>query len=164
MKRIILVTAFHFLALPFQVYTDETLPDKFRIAIGGYLISKYESSVSLTEPNLGAGISISPEDTLGLDSKQTVFRLDGYYRFNKNHAFSYSWYSISSSGNKLLSEEFTWLDETGTEINIPIGAQVDSTLKYDIFKLGYLWSFHHSEKVELTAGAGLHITRLSLDL
>ncbi|VAW90648.1 hypothetical protein MNBD_GAMMA21-1728 [hydrothermal vent metagenome] len=37
-------------------------------------------------------------------------------------------------------------------------------LKYDTYKIGYLWSFYHTKKVELSAGAGLHITRLSLEV
>ena len=39
-----------------------------------------------------------------------------------------------------------------------------SQLDYDIFKVGYLWSFHHTDKVEIGVGAGLHITRLALGL
>ena len=37
-----------------------------------------------------------------------------------------------------------------------------SQLDYDIFKVGYLWSFHRTDKVEMGVGAGLHITRLFL--
>ena len=42
--------------------------DKFEISAGGYSVFRCESSVSLTETNVGAGISISPRDTLGLDA------------------------------------------------------------------------------------------------
>ena len=152
------------LALPSQVYAEEKAVDRFRIAIGGYTIPSLDSSVSLTEPNLGAGVSISPQDTLGLKSEQVVLRLDGYYRFNKKHSLTFSWYSIRSDGSKIIEEEFSWLDEDGNTIVIPVNARAQTQLDYDIIKLGYLWSFYHSNKVELAAGAGLHITKIAVGL
>ena len=146
------------------VQAEETVPDKFRIALGGYSVFRYDSLMSLTDANLGAGISISPEDTLGLKTEQSVVRLDGHYRFTKKHALTFSWYSISSDGNKSLEEEFDWLDENGDAITIPIGASVDTSLDYDIYKVGYLYSFHHTDKVELAVGAGLHMTRIEVGL
>ena len=64
----------------------------------------------------------------------------------------------------MLSEEFEWLDESGNQITIPVGAKVDSSLDYNIFKVGYLWSFYHSDKIETAVGAGLHLTRIAFDL
>ena len=147
-----------------HVHAKEKIPDQFRIALGGFAVVRYDSLMSLTEPNLGAGISISPEDTLGLSSEQVVLRLEGYYRFTKKHAMTYSWYKISSDGSKILEEEFDWIDDNDDTITIPIGAKVDSTLSYDIFKLGYLWSFHHTDKVEMAAGVGLHMTSIEIGL
>lgn len=143
---------------------EESVSDQFNISIGGYSVFRTDASLSLTDPDLGAGISISPEDTLGLDTEQTVLRLTGYYRFNNEHALNYSWYRITSQGDKVLSEEFQWLDENGNQITIPVGAKVNSSLDYNIFKVGYLWSFHHSDKVEMAVGAGLHMTRIAFGL
>ena len=146
------------------VQAEETVPDKFRIALGGYSVFRYDSLMSLTDTNLGAGISISPEDTLGLKTEQSVVRLDGHYRFTDVHALTFSWYSISSDGNKTLETDFDWIDENGDAITIPIGASVNTSLDYDIFKVGYLYSFHHTDKVELAVGAGLHMTRVGVGL
>jgi hypothetical protein len=145
-------------------HAEDSVPDKFNISLGAYSVFRTDATISLTEPGLGAGISISPEDTLGLDSEQTVLRLTGYYRFTKEHALNYSWYRITSNGNKTLTKEIEWLDKNGDQITIPIGAKVDSSLDYNIFKVGYLWSFYHSDKVELAAGAGLHLTRIAFGL
>lgn len=164
MKFLIQLAIYSLLFCSAIVSAAEEIDDKFRIALGGYFVTGYDSTISLTEPELGAGVSISPRDTLGLDARQNVFRLNGYYRFNKEHGLSYSWYKITSNGSKIVEKEFTWIDEDGNDITIPIGAQVDSVLDYSIFKIGYLWSFYHSKKIEFTAGAGLHITRLSLGL
>jgi len=138
--------------------------DKFMIALGGYSVFRYDSIMSLTEPNLGAGISISPEDTLGLNTEQSVVRLDGYYRFTDAHALTYSWYSIASHGNKTIEEQFDWIDKNGDPVTIPVGAKVNTIFDYDIYKLGYLWSFYHTDKVEMGVGAGLHVTRIGIGL
>lgn len=153
-----------FLTMVNLVRAEEPQPDKFKIAVGGYAVGRYDSTMSLTESTLGAGASISPEDTLGLDLKQTVTRVDGYYRFTPVHAMSYSWYNISSTGNKTIQQDFEWLDENGDPITITAGAQANTNLDYDIFKLGYLYSFHHTDKVELAAGIGLHLTRISVEM
>ena len=146
------------------VHAEEVVADKFKIAFGGYTLVRYDSSFSLTEPNLGAGISIDPEAALGLNTDQTVLRLTGHYRFGKKHALTYSWYSINSHGNKLIEEEIEWLDENGDPITIPTGANVDTNLDFDLFKVGYLWSFYHTDKVELAVGAGLHMTRIAVGM
>lgn len=163
-KKDIFLLVTMLLATTNLAYAEEAVSDKFKIALGGYTLVRYDSTMSLTDPNLGAGISISPEDTLGLETTQTVLRLTGHYRFTKKHALTYSWYSISTDGNKSVEEEFEWLDENGDTITIPVGARVDTSLDYDIYRVGYLWSFHHTEKVEMSAGAGLHLTRIAVGL
>ena len=138
--------------------------DKFFISAGAYSVLRYESTVSLTETNLGAGISISPRDTLGLDGEQTVFRLDGLYRFNSNHAMTFSWFRINTDASKSLVDDIEWVDENGDTVTIPTGTSINSSLGYDIYKLGYLWSFYRSDKVELAAGAGLHMAEVRFGL
>ncbi len=138
--------------------------DKFEISVGGYSVFRYESAVSLTKTNLGAGISISPRDTLGLNGEQTVFRLDGRFRFNSNHAMTFSWFRINANASKTLADDIEWVDESGDTVIIPIGTSVNSSLGYDIYKLGYLWSFYRSDKVELAAGAGLHMAGVRVGL
>ncbi len=91
-------------------------------------------------------------------------RIDGYYRLSPNHGLTYSWYSIDSNGEKTLDRPVEWVDEDGNAIVILLGAQATSRLETDILKVGYLWSFHHSDKVELGIGAGLHITRVAISL
>ena len=138
--------------------------DRFELAAGGYVVVQYDSVVSLTETNVGVGISFSPRDTLGLDGEQTVFRLDGRYRFKPKHGLTFSWYRISSDSNKTLLDDIDWVDEDGNSVTIPTGTRVDSSLGYDIYKIGYQWSFYRTDKVELAAGAGLHFADVRLEL
>ena len=138
--------------------------DKFEFTAGGYAVFQYDSVVSLTETNIGAGISFSPRDTLGLEGEQTVFRLGGRYRFKPNHALTFSWYRISSDSNKTLLDDIEWVDEDGNTVTIPTGTSVSASLGYDIYKVGYQWSYYRSDKVELTAGVGLHFADVDLEL
>ncbi len=143
---------------------EEVFQDNFRLAIGGYDLDRFDSSMSLTDSGVGAGVSINPQDALGWDTKQTVLRLDGHYRFNSENGFIFSWYSITTDSNKVLTQDIQWQDENGNTITIPTGVSVSSSLDYDIYKIGYRWSFYHTDKVELAAGAGLHITRVAVNL
>jgi hypothetical protein len=164
MIRLLLFVVISLLAMTSQVQAQQAELDKFKLAIGGYALARYDSDISLTDPDLGAGISISPQDTLGIDIENTVLRIEGYYRYHPKHALTFAWYSINSTGSKIIEEEFDWEDGDDNTVTVPVGAQVFSVLDYEIFKLGYLWSFHHTDKIELGVGAGLHITRLSMGL
>lgn len=138
--------------------------DKFKLSVGGYSVFRYDSTISLTQTDVGVGISFTPEETLGWDGEQTVARLDGHYRFNDNHALTVSWYKIGLNGARALDRDIEWVDSNGDTITIPAGTGVSSGLDYDIYKVGYLWSFYHNEKVELSVGAGLHVTTVAMDL
>ena len=162
--KLVMLAVLSFLASTGLTHAEEAVQDKFRLSIGTYALTRYESTVSLTDPDLGAGASISPQRTLGVHVENSVLRIDGHYRFRPRHALTFALFSINSDGDKIIDEEFDWLDEDGNTITIPVGARVVSSLSYDILKVGYLWSFHRTDKVEMGVGAGLHITRLSFDL
>jgi len=147
------------LLLASHVVAGEVTGDRWKIGIGGYALSDFDANMTLESAASGAGLSISPIETLGMDFDTTVFRMDGRYRISDAHGLQFSWYRISSNGYKILGKDIEW-----GEIVIPASAEVNSELKYDIFKLGYLWSFYHNDKVELGVGGGIHATRLSLAL
>ncbi len=150
--------------LALQAVAGETGDPRWELALGGYLLADFDSALSLEDSAAGAGIAISPTRTLGMAFENTVLRFDGLRRLGGPHSLVFSWYSIRSDGYKAIQEAFSWEDEDGNSIVIPVGAQVSSRLKYDIVKLGYRWSFYHSDKVELAVGAGLHVTRFSMAL
>lgn len=163
LKAVFLLLAM-FLSSASPAQTEDDLPDKFKIALGGFALVRFDSAISLTDPDIGAGVAIDPQDALGMTTQQTVLRLGGYYRFSQHHALTYSWYSISLPGYKTLDHEIDWVDEDGNPVVIPVGAKVSTSLDYDVYKLGYLWSFHHTDKVEMSVGVGLHTTSIAVSL
>lgn len=144
-------------------FGNETF-DRFKLSAGAFDIFRYDSTMSLTEKNSGLGVSFTPQDTLGWSSEQTLTRLDGLFRFSEKHALSLTWYSLSTSGNRSIQEDLDWVDINGDATVIPLGAGVSSRLGFDTYKLSYLWSFYHNDKVELSVSAGLHVTEVDLAL
>jgi len=139
-------------------------PDKFRLSAGVFDVFLYDSTISLTDTKAGIGVSLNPERTLGWDGEQSVLRMDARYRFNDRHGLAISWYKIGTHAKRSLDEEIDWVDINGDEITIPINASVSSSLDYEIAKVAYMWSFHHSDKVELSLGAGLHLASIDIRL
>jgi hypothetical protein len=139
-------------------------PDQFRITAGGYAITRFDATTSLTTSNAGVGILIDPEVAFGLDLEQTVARVDGYWRFNERHALSWAVFSINTIASRTARRDFPWLNEQGNVIIVPAGSGLRSEFDYEVLKVGYRWSYYHTDEVELWAGLGLHTTRVKIDL
>ncbi|RLT93977.1 hypothetical protein [Ketobacter sp.] len=144
--------------------SDYAMSERFYVSFGGYNVFRADSSISLVDSDLGAGVALSPTDTLGLDIETTVLKLDGYYRLSPTGKIGFSWYRIDTESSKRLESSVDWVNPDGEQITIAAGSQMESSLIYDVMKLGYYWSFYHNEKVELSAGGGFHISRFQVDL
>jgi hypothetical protein len=153
------------MTMPFLSALADELPDeRFALAAGGYKVFRYNSSALLTDRGTGLGLGFSPEDVLGLESRQTIARLAASWRFRPRHSIGLAWYRLSSTNSLAIDREIDWIDEDGNPITIPVDARVSSRLDYEIVKLNYLWRFYQSDKVQLSAGAGLHMTDVGLEL
>lgn len=168
MRRIVVITLLLGCFVPFYsaLASDQFGTDSHRakLSLGSYVISRADSTFALNERNLGLGVSINPHESLGTDLEQTVFRLDGGYRFNPNHSVHFSWYKITNSGSKIVRKDFDWVDQEGNEYTIGAGSELYSRLSYDITKLSYRWTFYGNEKVQLFANAGLHYSQFSVEV
>jgi hypothetical protein len=134
---------------------EELLPDGFMLRFGGYQVRDASTVMRLDANNLPVGTYIDFQDTLGGDSRTTLFRLDGLYRFNDHHSLGFSWYDIKFTGSRVLSETIDWGDQT-----YPFNTHVDSDIRFDVIKLNYQYSLFHNEKAELGASFGLHIMKI----
>ena len=135
---------------------DFMLPDTFMLRLGGYAVNSANTVMRLDSANGPVGAYIDFHDTLGGETRTTVFRADGLYRFNEHHAVGFAWYNVKFTGTRVLDKQIDW-----GGITYPISAQVDSKLKFDVYKLNYQYSVFHDEKAELGASFGFHIMRLS---
>ena len=134
---------------------EETLPDDMQLRLGGYLVADQATNIGVTKS--GGGININLQDLFEMESTANVFRLDGYYRFTPKHAVEFSWYSINSSSQTEENIDFEWGDK-----NISATGALSTFFDTDIYKVNYLYSFYHTEEVELAISAGLHITTIDI--
>jgi len=132
---------------------EEAVPDDFQLRLGGYLLADQDTDVKLSKRGIGANINI--QDIFEMESTSQVFRLDGYYRFTPVHAIEFSWYSINNSSH--TDKDFTWEDQ-----NISAVGALNTHFNTDIYKVNYLYSFYHTDEVELALSAGLHITAIDV--
>jgi len=138
---------------------EEKLPDTFSLRLGGYNIQNASTVARLDSNSAPVGAYISFQDTLGGETTATVVRLDGLYRFNKHHGLGFAWYDVKFTGSRVLNQDIEWGGQT-----YPVNTQVDSDLRFNVYKLNYQYSLFHNEEAELGVSLGLHVMRISTGL
>jgi hypothetical protein len=132
-------------------------PDKYMLRVGAYIIDGSNTQFTISSDTLGAGTLIDYQRDLGGEARDTIPRIDAYYRFNERHRIEFTTFSVDRSGTQTLAIEVQIDDEI-----FSAGETLDSEIKYTLYKVGYGYSFYHSPKVELSITAGLNITEYDL--
>ena len=168
-------TPFHFLPLlpllalcvlgmdPSIVYAEETPPSeikesKLMIRGGWAYVFGANATVSKGGPALGVGTSVDFTQTLGGDTSTDAFRVDSLYRFNERHAVGFSWYRVGLSGEKALNQDIQFNDQT-----INAGANTQTGLSFNTYRLLYNYSFYRNDKVELAFSPGLYVIKTNFN-
>ena len=141
---------------------DDTLavafPDKYMVRIGSYIVDGADTQFSVTSDIGGLGTVIDYSRDLGGESRETIPRIDAYYRFNPRHRIDFTAFSIDRQGSRTLA-----IDPPITIDGVDYsGGTLNSEIKYTLYKLGYAYSFYHSSKVELSISAGINFTDYEL--
>jgi hypothetical protein len=124
--------------------------DKWKFELGAFF------PAIKTEMTVGAGdTTIDLENVLDLDDNQTIWRLDGYWRFAKKHRLYFGYYGLNRNARKALTDEIIIGGEPWYA-----GALVDSDLTMDFYQLGYLYSFYQGEKWEISGLLGAYWVRV----
>jgi len=132
-------------------------PEKLVIRISSISIRDADTDLTvLSSSNLGTGFSFV--DDLGGDDSVTIPRIDGYYRFKPLHRVEFGTFRIERDGRNLLTIDLDIGDES-----FSVGDTVISNMDYELLKVGYAYSFYHSQTVELSITAGLHMTNYEFD-
>jgi hypothetical protein len=132
--------------------------DRFSISLGVFLTDR-ESKTRLNGSLGNDGSDVDLESDLGLDRSDTVFRLDGYYRFNESHRIDFSAFDLSRSKTRVIDEEIEWGDTV-----FPINVNIKSQFSLAIYKLAYTWSFMRRENAYLGLTAGLYVASFGAKL
>ena len=124
---------------------------RFSISLGVFLTNR-DSQTSLDGVGGARGTDVDLEDDLGLDNKDSVFRVDAFFRFNDKHRLDFSAFDLSRSATINIQRDIEW---NGTLF--PLNTAIDSDVDLAIYKLAYTWSFLHGENSSLGVTAGLYI-------
>jgi hypothetical protein len=134
------------------------LPDRFMIR-GGYLfVFGADTDIQLNGQR-GVGSVIDFNRTLGGTTDYSGFRIDSMYRFNDRHSLGISYYRVLRDGTRTISNDLNVKDTTFTA-----GANVTSSLNFDLWRLIYNYSFYRNDKVELGISPSLYMLRLKFGI
>ncbi len=132
--------------------------DHFSISLGVFFTDR--ANKTQLNGTLGdSGTVVDLEADLGLDRSDTVFRIDGYYRFNERHRIDISVFDLGRTKTKVIDEEIEWGDTL-----YPINTSIASEFDLAIYKLAYTWSFMRRDKGYLGLTAGLYIASFGTEL
>jgi len=124
---------------------------KFSLSIGVFVTDR--NSKTRVDGSAGMdGTEVDLEGDLGLNRSDSVFRVDGYYRFNKKHRLDFSVFDLSRSATKVIEKDIEW-----NETLFPIDTTIDSDFDLAIYKIAYTWSFMRRDKGYLGLTAGLYV-------
>ena len=138
-----------------QVYA---FPDKWMVRVGGYFVDRADTTFSINSAVGGLGTTIDFSKDLDGEDSDTIPRIDAYYRFNQRHRIDFTTFSIDRKGIRTLNIDPPIVID-GEDFS---GGTISSEIKYTLYKLGYVYSFYHSPKVELGISAGLNVTKYNL--
>jgi hypothetical protein len=131
---------------------------RFSISLGVFVTDR-DSSTRI-DGDAGSGTNVDLEDDLGLRDSDSVFRIDGYWRFAGKHRFDFSAFDLSRSATKQIDREIDWGDTT-----YPISATLETDVELEIYKAAYTYMFLKKGRSFLGGTIGLYIadigTRLS---
>ena len=140
---------------------DGNLPwEKGSLSIGGF-ITNSSTDLQINSDSLGVGAVVDLEDTLGVSSDKSTWRLDGFWRFGntRRHQIDFTYFDSRRSGNRVLDESI----QIGDEV-FPINARVDTEFDLRFINVNYSYAFFQDDRVRLAGAVGLHTTGVELKL
>ena len=129
----------------------------------GYFLTSLDTSLRF---GTGVGIDIDAEELLGMANTESVFRLDGFWRFSKNqkHRFEINWFSLNRNGSKTIGRDIIIEGPEDKEIIIEAGTTVESKFNIDLYQGTYSYSFLLDDRVDLAVKAGLYVAPIEMEL
>ncbi len=135
-----------------QADTDLAFSEKFVIRLSSYGVREADTDLTvLSSALIGSGFNFV--DDLGGEESVRVPRLDGHFRLDTVHRIEFSSFRFERKGFNRLAIDLDIGDQSYS-----IGDSVVSEISYELNRLGYAYSFHRSQDVELSVTLGLNQT------
>jgi hypothetical protein len=145
----------------------------------GFGQERFQLNLGYYHPNFNTGLSagtsrgpgilpghIDLENDLGLESSIGVGRINGHWRFFDRHRLYFGYYKLHREITRPLLTDIgpISIPELGINDTILAGTNVRSVSSFDVYHLGYGYSFYKSESLELAAKLGLGLAELKLEV
>jgi len=147
------------LMVPVFAFAQSGVDDRFSISLGAFVTDR-STDTQLDSDMLGKGTVIDFEDDLGLDSSDTVFRIDGHYQFSQKHRVNFSVFDLSRDSSATILREIQYGEKV-----FPIDTVVNTSFDLNIYKLAYTYSLMQRDSGYLGVTLGIHIadSKIGLD-
>ena len=129
-------------------------PNTFTLKLGAYFVGMQDTEIMAKKNGIGGVLNL--QELFDMEENVNVMRISAAYKFNPKHRVELSWYNLDSSSQKSIEKEFEFEGEV-----VKAGAALDIYFDTDIYKLNYVYSAYHTNKLELSFRAGLHITSIA---
>ena len=124
--------------------------------MGGGFVPQVDTTVRLDASDGGIGTEIDVEDVLGVESSKAVPFFLFNWRINPKHQIVAEYFQLNRSGQQVIGTEINWGD-----LSFPVGASLDSSLDFQLGRLGYGYSFFNDGRKEVGLSIGLHVASFS---
>jgi hypothetical protein len=145
---VLLIAGLSYLAAP--AAADSLEDDRFSLSLGVFLTDR--DTEARFDSSLGEGTDTDLEADLGLDSSDSVFRVDGYFRFSERHRADFSVFDLSRKNSRQIERDIQWGDTLYT-----IDTEVKSDNGLSVYKAAYTYSFLNGEDGYLGATFGIYV-------
>jgi hypothetical protein len=134
--------------------------EKASLQIGGFFASS-STDLRLDSKTLGVGTVVNLEDTLGLDTGKTTYRIDAFYRpgSSRRHQLEFHYYNLRRTGDKVLDNTI----QVG-DLVFPAGTGLNSEFKLQFVNVDYSYAFFQDNRVRLAVAGGVHTTGVKLKM
>ncbi len=143
--------------LPQQANAQSLDGDRFSLSLGVFITDR--NTETRFDSPLGDGTDTDFETDLGLDTSDSVFRVDGYFRISERHRVDFSLFDLSRNASRQIEKDIQWGDAF-YNIDTIIVSKVDLA----IYKLAYTYSLLQRDKGYLGATIGIHVTDAGVSL
>jgi len=130
---------------------NTTLPNTWKISAGAYLVGDFSTDLDFVSHE-GYSLGLNVQELFNMKSDVATAYFDSYYRFTPKHRIELGYMGVRTSGSSNSDLQFDGV----VDVNITAGAK--SSFDTSRIKLAYVYSFYHTEEMEVGLAVGLHYT------
>lgn len=139
--------------------SDLALADqRFKANLGAFFADlRSGAAVEVHEDDGSRNAFVDLEDDLGLDTTETVFRVDGWWRFAPRHRLLAGYYSFDRTSSKILEKDIEWEDSIFLK-----GSKAKLDFEWQLVPVSYAYSFYRKNGWEVSGSLGIHWIELDV--